>query len=150
MHVKHKIGVGAMASRNVALMKRIDRSVKDRFVYADKDPGGDQWRSFATELRDDKDYVMVDDCDTLASTVLEILAWEGVPLENLFRALVSSPAARGNMVDHMVGLAKDENGTYWVVGDTFGPPVTINRTPHKIIEVSCIDTGISWLKWPLK
>lgn len=130
---------------NLENAKKWDDFVGSRFTYtSDK---VENWRSHATELLVDKKYHMKDDCDGLASTVLDLLARSGVPLKNLWRVVVKSPQADANTyIDHMIGMVKLDNGRRYIVGDTFsqGKPVPVDRCPHTLVETSCLEEGIMW------
>ena len=122
-----------------------------RFTYtADKI---ENWRSSARAMLDDSGFHLRDDCDGLASTVLELLAISGVPLTKLWRVVVLSPqAAPGAYIDHMVGMVEVDSGRKYIVGDTFseGKPVPVDRCPHKIVETSCLNDGVLWRAAPSK
>jgi len=120
-----------------------------RFTYtADK---VENWRSSARAMLDDPKFHLRDDCDGLASTVLELLAISGVPLDKLWRVVVKSPQAGANdYIDHMVGMVEVNSGRRYIVGDTFseGKPVPVDRCVHTLVETSCLDEGVLWRKVP--
>lgn len=123
-----------------------DEFIRKRFVYTHDQE--ENWRSHARAALEDPRKVIRDDCDGLTSTVLELMALKGCPLDRLFRAVVKSPQASASQyIDHMIGLAVVDTGTIYVVGDTFGSPVPLSRCPHKIIQVSCFAWGVSWVDW---
>lgn len=124
-----------------------DAFVRNRFVYTSDDVKHDSWRSHAVKLLDDRDYVMRDDCDGLASTVLHLLQLDGWNNENLYRAMVKTIQAQPtDWIDHMIGIVRDDDGKMWIVGDTFGPPVALlsNAYGHKIVATSRVSEGAKW------
>lgn len=140
---------GAMSKNDFNNARKWDKFVAVRFTYThDK---VENWRSHASELLADKDYHMRDDCDGLASTVLDCLARAGVPLDKLWRVVVKSPqAGRNDYIDHMVGMIEVDSGQRYIVGDTFseGKPVKVERTVHTLVETSRLDEGIMWKQVP--
>lgn len=119
-------------------IKAADAQARRRFNYK-ADPGRDTWRSFATDVKAGKSWS--GDCDDLASTAADLAAQAGVPLANLWFAAVSS--TRGKTIDHLIAIAKDEDGRYWTLGDTFGPCVLITKMEHSLIDVHN-------MTWPVK
>lgn len=126
-------------------IKKLDKAVDARFIYTSEE--GDQWRSFATEFLADPNYVIRDDCDTKASTILDLLARQGVPQDRLYRVVVLSPSATADQyIDHKVAMVRLDSGSYYIIGDTFteGVPKSIHATVHKIVQISRVDWGTVW------
>lgn len=134
-----------MSKLDYALIRKIDKAVDNRFVYVLED--GDEWTSRAVEFLSDPNYIIRDDCDTKASTVLDLLSRKGFPDDRLFRVVVKSPqATKSDYIDHMVGMVQVDSGTYYIVGDTFtyGKPTRLDKTVHELVQISRVDWGLEW------
>lgn len=105
---------------------QVDAEARKRFSYI-SDGSIDTWRSHADEVLADKRWH--GDCDDLASTVLDMLARLGVPLEDRFRLMVSATGTK--IVDHMVGCVRAEDGSFLIVGDTFRPSYNCTQIKHR-------------------
>lgn len=116
-----------------------DSRARTNYTYKHDPDNHDNWKSYADEVLDNKAWA--DDCDSLASTVLDLLARDGAKLENLFRVLVSS--AKNGKIDHMVAYAMDSKGDLYVVGDTFSTIYPRRGMRHQEIAVSPC-TGVKW------
>lgn len=92
----------------------IDALARKHFTYVPDLKGHDTWRSHSDDAVAGRAWS--GDCDDLASTVLDILFLRGMKLADLYRLEVS--IAKNGMVDHLIGCAKDEDGNFWIVGDT--------------------------------
>jgi hypothetical protein len=99
----------------------------------------DDWRSHANAVLAGKHWR--DDCDGLASTIIDLLVRDGYPPNKLWRCVVSSK--KTDKIDHFIGLAHDGEQMY-VIGDTFGPIYPVKKIPHRIIAVSNLTDGIKW------
>lgn len=98
------------------------------------------WKSYADVV----DRPWADDCTGMTSTVIDMLAKQGVPKDKLFRALVSTRFRGGP--DHMVGLV-DIDGKLWVVGDTLkNDPYLYDdaRFVYSFKYVSRVSDGTNW------
>lgn len=123
---------------------RWDQEARKNWTYEfdDKQFGkSDDWRSHANAVLAGKHWR--DDCDGLASTIIDLLIRDGYPPKYLFRCVVSSK--RTDKIDHFIGLASDGE-KLWVIGDTFGPVYPIQKIKHRIIAVSPLTKGILWDK----
>lgn len=121
-----------------------DATARKKYTYVtDAEQYGveDQWTSHADTVLAGKPWK--DDCDGLASTVLDLLARDGYAPDLMYRAMVSSTG--GKVVDHMIGICSDST-TLYVVGDTFGPTYSLKKIQHRIIAVSRVSDGIKWSK----
>lgn len=131
------------------LIKRADAVVRRSAVYTPDPVRGDRWRSFAKELVEDKNYVLRGDCDDWGQTAIHLLSMYGVPRDRLYRAIVKSPP-KFSAPDHMIGLVRDDAGTLWTVGDTFGPPQKCTKTrlgPHAPYRTARVDEHLGWVLW---
>lgn len=90
-----------------------DMKAHAQFDYVD-DGAVDTWRSHADEVLAGKEWQ--GDCDDLAHTALDLMARAGAPLTSLCRLTVY---ASSNAAGHMVGAALDDDGKWWIVGDTY-------------------------------
>lgn len=127
-----------------AKLSKWDEAARKKFTYTtDKKQFGteEDWRSHADAVLAGEKWG--DDCDGLASTVLDLLARDNYPTELLYRAMVSSTGT--NKIDHFIGIASDKERLF-VVGDTFGPIYNIKKIEHKIIAVSRVSDGVDWYK----
>jgi hypothetical protein len=70
-------------------------------------------------------------CVTLAMTTLALLQRAGSPPGTLFVLLVLDAQHHGQ---HAVGLARDDYGRYWVVGDTFSQAYPFALMRHRLIR----------------
>lgn len=95
-------------------IKAADRLARKSFTY--KSEAGDTWRSRADEAL--AGTAWQGDCDDLASTVLDILGRQGLPLESRYRLVVAS-AGDKRKPDHLAGCAIANDGSFLIVGDTF-------------------------------
>lgn len=102
---------------------------------------GDDWRSHADDVLAGARWK--DDCDGLASTVIDLLDRDGYESDKMFRVICSSTGTQ--TPDHFVGMASDGEGLY-IVGDTFGPVYSVKKIQHRILAVSRISDGIEWHK----
>ena len=140
-------GSGVLLS-DVQLAEQIARR---GWSYEFDEPNRDTWRSEATEClqahQNQEVHRWKGDCDDLGSTVLDLACRFGVAPEQLYRAMVSSPQARGDQIDHYVGLY-EQDGEWWVIGDTFeSRPTPLRRSSHKIIRTACVAEGLLWREW---
>lgn len=100
-----------------------DRLARKRFTY--KSEPGDTWRSHADAALSGEAWA--GDCDDLASTVLDILGREGLPLEDRFRLVV---ATEGKKPNHLIACAFID-GSFQIVGDTFRPAYPAKAMRHR-------------------
>lgn len=110
-------------------IKKIDYTCRQHFTYL-ADGVVDTWRTHLAEVEAGKGWQ--GDCDDLTSTTLDDLTRNGLLLVNAYRLLVSSTG--GKVVDHMIGCVEDEDGKWWIVGDTFGECYSAGSCPHALIE----------------
>jgi lysozyme len=129
------------------LVRKIDAIVRHRSVYVHDRV--DQWRSFAKEMRADPTFQLKGDCDDWAQTALHWLSLEGVSKDRLYRAIVKSKGSR--VPDHMIGLYRDDTGTYWSVGDTFGQSEPLHGkliggrvAGHEIVATAKLSEKLIW------
>lgn len=107
---------GLVPPMNHLRIQDIDATARANFTYLADPQGADTWRSYADQARAAVPWE--GDCDDLVSTVLDLLGRAGLPLEQRFR-LVVRPS--GSPDQHMIGMAVDDGGQFWIVGDTEGP-----------------------------
>lgn len=110
-----------------------DRRARAGFRYQ-TDGVFDTWRSHADQVLAGEAWV--GDCDDLASTVLDLLTRQGLPLDRAFRLLVASGDAPG--FDHLVGAVRTLDG-FVVVGDTFGGAYPAGAMAHRAFAYQCLD-----------
>lgn len=125
------------------MVVKAERQVRKTWVNK-KDMPDDNWRSYAQEVRDGKEWV--DDCTGLAPTVLDMLAAQGVPKDKMYRALVATKV--GGEADHMVGLVEID-GKLWVVGDALAvkdEPYEFadSKSRYRYVYVSRVSGGTKW------
>ena len=119
----------------------IEERVKSVFTYAAE--AKDKWRTSAEKVLNGEKFS--DDCDGLAYTCLDLASAAGVDPHRLIRMIVASPNSKDGKSDHMIGGYEDDKGNIWVLGDTFGPPRTLDSSGHKLNKYARIDTR-KWFK----
>lgn len=117
-----------------------DGRARQRFTYQPDPAPRDLWRSRAEQVLADADWQ--GDCDDLASTVLDLLARDGVALGRLYRLIVST--RRNDVPDHMTACAWDDRGVCWIIGDTYGPAYPAKACPHQLISYQRMDEIGIW------
>lgn len=100
--------------------------IYSRFNY--QDDRVDTWVSHDVEAKNKQ--MWYGDCDDLTSTTLELLYQHGHPLSKMYMLLVNS-SGRSLGIDHIVAIARDDNGMYWVVGDT-----SLTRNIYPLAEMT--------------
>lgn len=124
--------VGLVQEVKADAIQHFDALARRGFTYV-TDGVFDTWRSHADEVLRGEPWS--GDCDDLASTVLDLLGRCGVALDKRYRLLVdSSPYDDNERVDHMLAGALDEDGLFWLVGDTFAPAYLTNYFRHRPVE----------------
>lgn len=117
-----------------------DGRARLRFTYQPDLSDRDNWRSHADDVEAGRDWS--GDCDDLASTVLDLLARASVPLDQLYRLIVST--RRNDAPDHMMACAWDDRGACWIIGDTFGPAYPAQDCPHQPLQYQRMDDIGVW------
>lgn len=120
-------------------LKAADAKARRNFIYTSEQ--GDKWRSFAVEALEGRSWR--GDCDDLTSTAADIAIRMGIKKEQLWFAVVATGQSGAGKADHLVALAKDEKGKWWVIGDTFGAMYPLASMKHELLEVHN-------LAWPIK
>jgi hypothetical protein len=123
-------------------MHAIDVAARKNYTYKHDPEGRDNWRSYHKEVAAGKAWS--DDCDSLASTVVNLLILRGLPMERCWFAHVDS--TRGGKVDHMVAFAEANDGSMWVVGDTFGPTYPARNMKHTLIQFCRVSNIEGWYR----
>lgn len=113
----------------------IDIAARKRWSYAADAAVQESWRSHADHVL--RGEAWAGDCDDLASTVLDLLARDGVPPQSMWRVMVDSYG--GAKIDHQVGMVQDDAGMFLIVGDTFGPTSPAAASRHRIILAHRLD-----------
>lgn len=121
-------------------IRAVDLSARARFVYTPDPADRDTWRSHADDVLAGR--VWEDDCDGLASTVLDLLARAGVALPALYRLVVDSSGC--GRADHMIACAWDAAGACWIIGDTFGEAYPAKDCRHRPLQYQRMDDAITW------
>lgn len=117
----------------------IEAYVRERFTF--KEERADDWDSQAEEILSDKPAI--GDCDTYASTVLQLLAMAGSPPDRLGRALVRDQATRG--ADHQIGLGLFA-GEWWIIADSLDKPRRLAGSGVKIVWSQKVSDGMHFAK----
>lgn len=135
---------------NITDITKADKDARSRYTYKADPANDDNWRSHADEVL--HHVAWEGDCDDLASTVLDLLDRAGMKLEDQYRLIVW---ATGH-VGHMVACVFDDDGTPWIVGDTYvAYPYTAVNMPHipnlyqKMTEVVPDDIWHKNVPWTL-
>lgn len=97
-------------------IKSADKRVRSNFTYVTDVV--DNWNVHSSNVMDTLPWF--GDCDDLSTTALDMLARQGQPLDRMWLVLVAaSPANKLNgRLDHLIAVVEDDQGRYWVVGDT--------------------------------
>lgn len=112
-----------------AELAQVDTRARAKFTYV-ADVQMDRWRSHADDV--ERGAAWEGDCDDLASTVLDLLGRAGLDLEDRYRLTVS--VGRNGVVDHMVTAARDDDGRFWILGDTFAGSYRAEDMRHEPIS----------------
>lgn len=85
------------------------------------------------------------DCDDLTSTTIHAIHNDGQKLSKLWMLLVNSSGP--GLLDHVVGLAMDEDGELWVVGDTSSTRnvYPLSTMTHRPMAVARMDKPFKWV-----
>lgn len=102
----------------------------------------DRWLSYHKQVLANQPWS--DDCDSLASTIANLIAMEGHPLEKLWFAHVDTNQRDTVLLDHMIAFAECRAGTLHVVGDTFGPCYPAEVMQHKLVKFCRLDDITKW------
>jgi hypothetical protein len=103
----------------------LDRAARAQFHYQQPVPNQAAEHYAAVEAH----RPWTGNCVTLAMTTLSLLQRAGSPPGTLFVLLVLDAQHHGQ---HAVGLARDDYGRRWVVGDTFGQAYPYAFMRHKL------------------
>jgi hypothetical protein len=114
---------GLPASRLVA----IDRQVRAQFHYQQPTPH-QSWDDAAAVIANQP---WRGNCVTLAMTTLAMIKRAGSPSGTLYALLVLDAQYGGQ---HAVGLASDDLGRQWVVGDTFAQAYPYSAMRHRLLK----------------
>lgn len=124
-------------------LRRVDAGVRAKFTYEAPRGGKDVWASSNAAM--ERGETFKGDCDDLAMTTADYLAWDGWPADRLYRVVMTV----GN-VKHMVAMAVDSTGQRWVVGDVNGALYKaedmdwLYGARQKVLYLNRIDEGIVW------
>jgi predicted transglutaminase-like cysteine proteinase len=137
----------------VAELKRVDAGARARFTYkADPSPD-DVFASHNAAL--ESGAAWTGDCDDMALTVLDYMAWDGYEPSRMWRVGMVVRTATGKM-EHMVGVVETADGQAYVVGDVNHPayPVAdfekLYEGKAHLTYASRLDQGMSWKPARLK
>jgi hypothetical protein len=111
-----------------------DTIARRRWTYLADPVGHDTWISHADEALNGIPWR--GDCDDLAETVLDLLGRGGQALDKRWRLFADTDG--DGKVDHLMGCAEDDAGTFWIVGDT-GCSASIAPSDYTIIEYHRLD-----------
>lgn len=123
-------------------MWSIDNNARRYYRYRRDPEGQDNWRSYHKQVLAKEFWE--DDCDSLASTVANLLALDGHPLNKLWFAHVDSNTQDAIAIDHMIGFAESSDGDINVVGDTFGPCYPAIGMRHRLVRFCRLDDVTKW------
>ena len=126
------------------IIREIDSKVDGLWNYVEDVPGRDTWRSFADKI--DRGEECFGDCDDKASTALHLAVNAGVPKERLVRVIVDSTGA--GKPDHFTGCYEDDDGHWWLIGDTAYLTRPIEHTVYEIHRYSRLSEGTQWREAP--
>lgn len=110
-----------------ARIVEIDQQVRTRFHY--RQPATHPLWAFEDQVIADQPWE--GNCVNLAMTTLGLIRRAGSPPGTL-QALLVRDAQYGGQ--HAVGVATDDLGRKWVVGDTFRPAYPLSVMRHKLIH----------------
>lgn len=131
----------------VAEITRVDKGIRAKFTYrADPNPS-DIWASGNRAIETGSEWS--GDCDDLAFTALDYMAWDGYPPERMWRVGMIIRTQEGK-VEHMVGVVETSDGQAWVVGDVNSPAYHLadfdkvyGGRAH-VTFASRLDQGMTW------
>lgn len=128
-----------MLSKNVISL--ISRNTVQHFTYAAEEK--DEWLVYSEEVTNNTGWS--GDCDDLTSTTLHLLNDNGQPLDGLWMLLVSVKGS--DIIDHVIGVAQDNNGELWVVGDTSRSRNTypLADLQHRPMLITRLDDIHNWV-----
>lgn len=98
-------------------IRKTDHRARALFTYKGDALNMDTWRSFADQVLAGDAWA--GDCDDLASTILDLLGRDGLPLNRRYRLLIATQG--DGWIDHQAACVQDDQGRFLMVGDTFGP-----------------------------
>lgn len=130
---------------NAETIIRIDNGARTNYTYR-KDPrDNDRWLSYHRHVMNNQPWS--DDCDSLASTVANLIAIRGHPLHKLWFAHVDS--SHDGKLDHMIAFAESIGEgklapQLLVIGDTFGPCYPATAMRHKLVKFCRLDNVLAW------
>lgn len=130
-----------------AEIARVDKGIRAKFTYkADPNPS-DVWASGNSAI--ETGAAWSGDCDDLAFTALDYMAWDGYAPERMWRVGMVIRTQEGK-VEHMVGVVETSDGQAWVVGDVNRPAYPLSDF-EKVYEgrahityASRLDQGLTW------
>lgn len=130
-----------------AEIMRVDRGVRAKFTYKANPSPDDLWASGNRAV--ESGAAWTGDCDDLAFTALDYMAWDGFPPERMWRVgMVIKTGSK--TVSHAIGVVQTADGKSWVVGDVNRPAYPLedfknvyNRAAT-ITYVSRLDQGLVW------
>lgn len=121
-------------------MYQLDMLARQHYTYKHDPVNNDEWHSYHKDVLAGRAWA--DDCDSLSSTVINLMLLEGHPLEKSWFAHVDS--SHSGHVDHMIALAMDDNGVMFVVGDTFGPCYPTSAMKHTLLKFCRLTNIQAW------
>lgn len=135
-------------------IKALDNRCRDHWTYRINDTA--KWRSYGDEVLARQPWF--GDCTDLVSTVFDLMGRQGVPLKVRWRLLVVAQDTSEVAPNHMVGAVLDDDGEWWIVGDTYGGtyhatsllhrPVCFNRLDETlpVTHEAVWREGVPWVK----
>lgn len=134
-----------------------DRIARGMWTYRMTRADNAHWRSHAADVFEDTPWS--GHCVDLSETTLDVLVklikarGDNPDYTKMYRLIVRSAIDMYAGPDHMVAAVKLDDGSVWIVGDTFGPAYPIERSPHhlaqfqgQVVESSKVSEGTTW-RW---
>jgi predicted transglutaminase-like cysteine proteinase len=133
---------------SLQVVTEIDEMVRQRFHYRREDV--DFWRPMHNVILGTQDH-FAGDCDDLAATTAAIAVCAGVPQDKIGFA-ISSTQGDVDEADHMVAFYKDQDGTFYVLGDTMGGVRPMAQTRNRVIYWKYFNYNQWWARddYPLQ
>jgi hypothetical protein len=122
------------------LVRSVESLARANYTYKHDPENNDNWYSYHEYVERGDSWS--DDCDSLTSTVVNLLIKRGLPLDKAWFAHVDSN--HDGIMDHMIGFIELPDGSMWVVGDTFGPCYRAENMRHHLKKFCKLTNIQSW------
>lgn len=122
---------------DLAQLIKVEKLARARFTYRPDDVN--VWSSSRGDVEAGRDWY--DDCDGMTTTVLDMLAHEGVRSGDLGRLILET----GEDVKHMVGVVQTADGRRYIVGDVNADaPYPVEDLSMPVLYESNSANGVVW------